>query len=73
MQEVKNEKFLKKLRSHIRKLRIERNMSQLDLAMKINNYPMQTKRLERGELNVLYPAFIAERLDVKLHERYEFD
>jgi transcriptional regulator with XRE-family HTH domain len=51
VQSVKDKRFLKKLGNHIRALRKERNMSQLDLAVKINNYAEQIGRIERGELN----------------------
>jgi transcriptional regulator with XRE-family HTH domain len=52
MQEVKDVVYLKKLGERIRFLRQERCMTQLDLAVKMNNYAEQIGRIERGEQNV---------------------
>jgi transcriptional regulator with XRE-family HTH domain len=74
VQGVKNKKFLKKLGLHIRALRIEKGLTQLDLAIKINNYAEQIGRVERGELNVSICTLqgIAEGLDIELFELLKF-
>ena len=74
MQGVKNKKFLKKLGLRIRTLRIDKGLTQLDLAIKINNYAEQIGRVERGELNVSICTLqnIAEGLGVELFELLKF-
>lgn len=70
MQGVKDKKFLKKLGNHIKKLRTERGLTQLDLAIKLNNYAEQIGRIERGELNssICTLRNIADGLDISLKE-----
>lgn len=70
MQGIKNNKFLKKLGLKIRQVRIEKGLTQLDLAMKIDNYAEQIGRVERGELNVSICTLklIAEGLEVDLED-----
>lgn len=74
MQGIKNKKFLKKLGLHVRTLRTEKNLTQLDLAIKIDNYAEQVGRIERGELNVSICTLklIAEGLDIELFELFKF-
>ncbi|MFN7911036.1 MAG: helix-turn-helix domain-containing protein [Bacteroidota bacterium] len=73
MQEVKDKKFLIKLGEKIRLLRLERNMTQLDLAIKINNYAEQIGRIERGELNssICTLKLICSGLKIELKELFE--
>ena len=75
MQSVKDKKFLKKLGNHIRKLRTQRGLTQLDLAIKLNNYAEQIGRIERGELNtsICTLKMIAEALDVSLSDLMLFE
>ncbi len=75
MQELKDKKFLKKLGNHIKKLRTAKGLTQLDLAIKLNNYAEQIGRIERGELNssICTLKNIAERLDVSLAELLNVD
>ncbi len=70
LQGIKNNKFLKKLGLKIRQVRIEKGLTQLDLAMKIDNYAEQIGRVERGELNVSICTLklIAEGLEVDLED-----
>lgn len=74
MQSVKDKRFLKKLGNHIRVARIERGMTQLDLAVKINNYAEQIGRIERGELNSSICTLnqIAGGLEMSLSELFNF-
>jgi len=74
VQGIKNKKFLKKLGLHVRTLRTEKNLTQLDLAIKIDNYAEQVGRIERGELNVSICTLklIAEGLDIELFELFKF-
>jgi transcriptional regulator with XRE-family HTH domain len=75
VQELKDKKFLKKLGNHIKKLRTAKGLTQLDLAIKLNNYAEQIGRIERGELNssICTLKNIAERLDVSLAELLNVD
>jgi transcriptional regulator with XRE-family HTH domain len=51
VQNVKDKKYLIILGKRIRELRKLRNLTQLDLAIEMNNHAEQIGRLERGELN----------------------
>lgn len=75
MQGVKDKKFLKKLGNHIKMLRTEKGLTQLDLAIKLNNYAEQIGRIERGELNssICTLKKIAEGLDISLAELVNVD
>jgi len=74
VQGVRNKKFLKKLGFKLRELRLERELTQLDLAIKINNYAEQIGRIERGELNVSICTLklLADGLDIELYELLKF-
>ncbi|RYY50482.1 MAG: XRE family transcriptional regulator [Chitinophagaceae bacterium] len=52
MQHVKDPALLKKLGNRIREIRKERKLSQLQLAVAMDNHAEQVGRIERGELNV---------------------
>ena len=75
MQGVKDEKYLKKLGERIRSLRKSSNMSQLDLAGKMDNFAEQIGRIERGEQNVSVCTLkkIADSLDVSMKELFDFE
>jgi transcriptional regulator with XRE-family HTH domain len=75
MQEVKDVVYLKKLGERIRFLRQERCMTQLDLAVKMNNYAEQIGRIERGEQNVSICTLkkIAESLGISLKELVDME
>jgi transcriptional regulator with XRE-family HTH domain len=51
VQNVKDKKYLICLGKRIRELRKLRNMTQLDLAIEMNNHAEQVSRLERGSIN----------------------
>ena len=75
MQSVKDKRFLKRLGDQIRRLRTEKGLTQLDLAVKLNNYAEHIGRIERGELNssICTLNMIAEGLDITLSELLNFD
>ena len=52
MQHVKDTTYLKKIGLRIRELRKQQQLSQLDLAVLMDNHAEQVGRIERGELNV---------------------
>jgi len=66
----KNSEYLKKLGSRIRELRIEKNMTQGDLAAKIGKDYQSVQRVERGAVNpsIQYLREIAEGLSISLEE-----
>ncbi|MBS1683223.1 MAG: helix-turn-helix transcriptional regulator [Bacteroidetes bacterium] len=70
VQYVKDEKLLKALGKRIRELRKKRNLTQVELGVKCNNYAEQIGRIERGELNVTISSLniIARALQVSLSE-----
>ncbi|MFM2338140.1 MAG: hypothetical protein RL115_1333 [Bacteroidota bacterium] len=74
MQKVKDIDFLKKLGKRIRYLRLEKKYSQLNLAVKMDNYAEQIGRFERGQLNVSICTLklIADSLDVDIQELFDF-
>jgi transcriptional regulator with XRE-family HTH domain len=51
VQNVKDKKYLICLGKRIRELRKLRKMTQLDLAIEMNNHAEQVSRLERGSIN----------------------
>lgn len=66
MQHVKDPVFLKKIGSRIRYIRKEKKLSQLQLAVLMDNHAEQIGRIERGELNVTIGTLqkIAESLNI---------
>jgi len=70
MQNVKDPLLLRKIGSRIRTLRKERDLSQLQLAVLIDNHAEQIGRIERGELNVTIGTLqkIADGLETTLAE-----
>ncbi len=75
MQNVKDKEFLKLLGLRIRFLRKLKNLSQLDLAVAMDNYAEQIGRIERGQLNVTICTLkkISEALEVSLSELLNFN
>lgn len=75
MQKVKDKDFLNKLGNNVRKYRIEKGFTQLDLGVQMDNYAEQIGRIERGELNVTICTLknIATALDISLSELLFFD
>lgn len=75
MQEVKDSKYLKALGQHIRIIRKQMNMTQLDLACKMDNFSEQIGRIERGEQNVTVCTLkkIADALSIPMRELFDFE
>lgn len=70
MQQVKDPVLLKKIGQRIRCLRKEQNLSQLELAVIMNNHAEQLGRIERGEINVTVGTLqkVAEGLNITIRE-----
>lgn len=75
MQEVKDDEYLKKLGDRIRHIRKSKNMTQLDLAGKMDNFAEQIGRIERGKQNVSVCTLkrIANALDISMKDLFDFD
>jgi transcriptional regulator with XRE-family HTH domain len=71
---TKKDIYLKKLGKHIRQLRVEKNISQLELASIINKDRQSVQRIERGVINpsVYYLQEIADGLEIPLKELLDF-
>lgn len=71
---VREQEFLQALGNRIKQLRKEKNLTQMQLAVKINNHDEQIGRIERAEVNVsasmLYQ--IAQGLGVSMKELMDF-
>lgn len=74
---VKDEKIIIAFGEHVRKLRLEKGLSQADLAYKFDPQisTNQIGRIERGEINTTISTikFIAKALEVSIQELFEFD
>jgi XRE family transcriptional regulator, regulator of sulfur utilization len=72
MQHVKDPVLLKKIGERIRQLRKEKKLSQLDLAVIMDNHAEQIGRIERGELNVTIGTLqrIAESLRLNITDLF---
>lgn len=72
MQHVKDPVLLKKIGNRIRQLRKEKKLSQLDLAVRMDNHAEQIGRIERGELNVTIGTLqkIAESLHLPITDLF---
>jgi len=67
----RDDDFLQKIGENIRKLRLERKLTQMDLAFKCNDKDYsQINRVELGKVNfsVSYLSLIAEALDVNAQD-----
>ena len=75
MQFVKDEKLLKALGKRIREIRKKRNLTQVELGVKCNNYAEQIGRIERGQLNVTISTLnlLAKALQVSLSDLVNID
>jgi transcriptional regulator with XRE-family HTH domain len=75
MQDIKDDKYLKILGEQIRILRKSRNMTQLDLAVRMNNFSEQIGRIERGKVNVSVCMLkkISDALEITMSELFDFE
>ncbi len=74
--QTNNEKlFLKNLGANIRAIRLSKKMTQLDLAVAMDNYSEQIGRIERGISDVRITTIlrIANALEVSLEELLVLD
>ena len=71
---VKNEKLIKAVGVQIRTLRVDRKMSQEDLANEADIPLSQIGRIERGETNPTISTLnvIAEALEIQLQDLLDF-
>lgn len=74
MQNVKDKKYLIILGKRIRSLRKLRKMTQLDLAIEMNNHSEQVGRLERGRLNftICMLKNICKAFDISEKDFFDF-
>lgn len=74
MQNIKDDKFLLLLGKRIKELRIKKGLSQLELAVNMENHAEQIGRIERGKHNVSICTLlqIADSLGVSLSELLNF-
>ncbi|MDP9078825.1 MAG: helix-turn-helix domain-containing protein [Bacteroidota bacterium] len=72
----RNERLIKTLGATIRELRIERHLSQAQLAVLSEMMPSQVGRIERGEINpsvsTTYALAVALRVDMNTLIKVEF-
>ena len=75
MQNIKDDKFLIILGKRIKLLRKTKNLSQLELAVKMENHSEQIGRIERGKHNVTICTLrqIANSLEISLAELLNFE
>jgi transcriptional regulator with XRE-family HTH domain len=74
VQNVTDRAFLIKLGQRIRQLRKDRNLSQLDVGVGMDNFAEQVSRIERGKINVTICSLkkMAETLNITLSELFDF-
>jgi transcriptional regulator with XRE-family HTH domain len=74
VQNIHDKKFLKGLGNHIASLRKTKKLTQLDLAVQMDNHAEQISRIERGQLNVSICTLkkIAKSLEMPLQELLNF-
>lgn len=67
--------LLEKFGKRIRKLRKQKKLTQLELAVLCNNYAEHIGRIERGELNVtlITMDLLAKALEVKIDDLVKAD
>lgn len=75
MQLVKDPTLVKRIGERIRSLRKKHQLSQLELAVKMDNHAEQIGRIERGELNVSICTLnkIAQCFQIEIHELLQFE
>ncbi len=74
MTKIRDEKLLKTFGEHVRKLRVERNLSQYELADTANISRSQIKGIEKGEINpsLCTIAVLADALGMPISELTNF-
>jgi len=71
---IKKDAALKKLGKHIKKIRNEKGISQVELANSIGKDQQSIQRLEAGNINpsYYYLCEIAEGLEISIQEIFKF-
>jgi len=71
---MKNEDLLKKLGSHIRKVRVKKGLSQQDLAIDTDMAKSTIARIELAQLNPTFTTLqkISDALDIPLSKLVDF-
>ncbi len=74
MQNIFDKEFLKALGKRIAFLRRAKGLTQLDLAIRMDNHAEQIGRIERGQLNVSICTLkkVAEALEMPLQDLFSF-
>ncbi|MEP6927225.1 MAG: helix-turn-helix transcriptional regulator [Ginsengibacter sp.] len=74
MQNIFDKEFLKELGKNIALHRKVKGLTQLDLAIRMDNHAEQIGRIERGQLNVTICTLkkIAESLEMPLQDLFNF-
>jgi len=74
MNELNTDEFIKETGKQISKLRVERNMTQLDLSIKAEMEENAIQRIERGRTNPTLKTLlkISNGLDITLNELFDF-
>lgn len=67
--------FIEKFGKNLRQIRKDNNLSQIDLAIKINTDRSQISRIERGIANPTITTIkaIARELDIDIEVLFQFD
>lgn len=73
MKDKKSEKIVKHFGERVREIRLEKNLTQLDLAAKIGLDIRQIKRIENGEstTSIVNAYLIAKVLDTNISEFFK--
>ena len=68
-------KFVSQFGKHIRNLRKQRGLTQLDISAMTNIPRTQIGRIERGQVNTTITTFkvIAQALDIPLRDFFDFE
>jgi transcriptional regulator with XRE-family HTH domain len=75
MKLVKDPILFRRIGERIRALRKKHKLSQLELAVRMDNHAEQIGRIERGELNVSISTLnkIAQCFQIEIHELLHFE
>lgn len=75
MKLVKDPALVRRIGERIRALRKKHQLSQMELAVKMDNHAEQIGRIERGELNVSICTLnkIAQCFKMEIHELLQLD
>jgi len=74
MNKIRNQELLELLGNHVRKMRVEKNMTMEELAYASEMELSQVYRIEKGKINATVSSLfaIAKGLDVSLQELLQY-